>query len=512
VKLLSCLPILVAGAMLSAGLPINPSAASAQAPECSVRNAPTLCTRAGLDSASVNYLLLVDESGSMRPLWPAVRSALASFALAVPEGGQLDVRTFAGTVRQRIPATQSTEATRRSWMADLGDLDAPRGQHTDLGRAAEAAVAAIAATPRTETPSFIFILTDGIQEPEPGSPYGPGWGPAWDALANQTARLSRQRPVQVVIVRLASDADPGLLRRVFPQALMADAFSAQALAGFFRQVMAQNAFARLQLMVQHDIQRPAALVERAEPILTFSRRATTVDFELRSQRELVTTRIPAGTSFALPGGGSVVTTSDVVIEPGSAATVNTRVTDRRYRYLAPPNRWTRAIEAPAEFSSVLEPAHEIDHLLLPATVAEDTALVRLALAGGGALPPWLYWPLAALAALVAVLVVRAIIWSLHRPTLPGRVLVRTQTNGTDWDEETVRFKDMKVKEYMVRLRDGRAVLQLLARNERGKTVVDASPAELRVRLDERPLVASTPMPNKITRLQTEGGEITYYPK
>src|SRR4029434_8814594 len=57
--------------------------------------APKLCQRARLDTLHASYLLLVDESGSMKPLWPAVRQALGEFSAAVPDGDDLEVRLFA---------------------------------------------------------------------------------------------------------------------------------------------------------------------------------------------------------------------------------------------------------------------------------------------------------------------------------------------------------------------------------------------------------------------------------
>src|SRR5690606_29112213 len=89
--------------------------------ECGIPEfpAPVLCARAGLDTLPASYLLLVDESGSMAPLWPAVRRALVEFALAVPAGDRLDVRSFAGGVRSRIAASGAEDATRSAWAASL---------------------------------------------------------------------------------------------------------------------------------------------------------------------------------------------------------------------------------------------------------------------------------------------------------------------------------------------------------------------------------------------------------
>src|SRR6187402_1654645 len=128
--------------LVLAGVVCVPSIAAAQssAGPCADKDfpAPKLCQRARLDTLHASYLLLVDESGSMKPLWPAVRQALAEFSAAISDGDDLEVRLFSACPRTLIPPTPASERTRAAWEQQIIGLGEPSGSTTDLGCAAKA--------------------------------------------------------------------------------------------------------------------------------------------------------------------------------------------------------------------------------------------------------------------------------------------------------------------------------------------------------------------------------------
>src|SRR5215471_15804324 len=140
--------------------------------------APNLCQRARLDTLHASYLLLVDESGSMKPLWPAVRQALGEFSAAVPDGDDLEVRLFADCPHTLIPPTPASDRTRTAWQQQINGLGAPNGKNTNLGCAAEAIIEQLRSAPAGRL-QFVFILTDGQHEPGAGEAalkYPQTWG------------------------------------------------------------------------------------------------------------------------------------------------------------------------------------------------------------------------------------------------------------------------------------------------------------------------------------------------
>jgi len=127
--------------------------------------APTLCMRARLDTLRASYLVLIDESGSMRGRWPEVKGALSDFVSAIPDGDQLEIRAFAGSVRTLIPPTPASNRLRAGWVNQLASLPNPAGANTDLGLAAASINEQLRSVPADRL-YFVFLMTDGQHDPQ----------------------------------------------------------------------------------------------------------------------------------------------------------------------------------------------------------------------------------------------------------------------------------------------------------------------------------------------------------
>lgn len=478
---------------------------------CGLRGfpAPELCARAGLDTIPASYLFVVDESGSMQPSWSGVVGALAQFAGAVPDGSELDVRLFSTTMREVIPATRSDIFTRQVWASQLRSLPPPRGEHTDLGVAVRGAIQRIGAAPADQL-QFVFFLTDGIHDPGPSSPFARKWDESWDRLAAEARQLASVRLLRLGIVRLSATADVGFPARVFPNAVVTDAMNTRALQQWFANLTGEAAVSKLHLLLERDLGNPAAVITAAQPVRTFAERSTTREVQIASGRRFLTTVFPAGTEFSLRDGGTIVLPDTVRLEPGEQRTVSVRIRDRAYLPILPPGVIRRNVIGSDSADALLEPQTE---LALIGASTRDTAAVEfdIELAGGGMLS-WPIWLLAA-AVLIACsiyLIVR-VRWGTHRAYLTGRVIVRHSPSAGDPPaEETVIFSGKRLSSYTVTHPDGRSSVQLYASSERGRTAIYAEPAGQTVQIAGRALNNRTQI-NRVTRFETESGEITFLP-
>lgn len=471
--------------------------------------APNLCGRAGLDTVPASYLFLVDESGSMRPLWPGVRAALSDFAGAVPDRSELDVRLFATTVRGHIPATISTAETQRNWYTQLTALAEPRGAFTDLGLAAQAAIDRLSSAPAGQL-QFVFLLTDGAHDPGPGSPYPTSWNTAWQELANRAAQLQQARPLQVGIVRLAPAADLTLLSRVFAGAVVTDAMSAPALRDWFANLSREAAAANLRLLLAEDLKRPAATVSAEGALRTYQGRSVRQQVTFHTDRRILSSVLPAGLEIPLPGGGTLTFSEEVRLEPGEKRAALVEIVDRAYPVFLPPGTRKREVAATVPVGGIRsEPAAELGHLGVPAKGESDIAL-DFQLAGGGSLS-WSLWIAVLLLLLsVAIAIVVWSRWKLHRAYLSGRVIVRHADVTAVAQEETVLFKGRKVRVHTITLPGEHGTLSLEARSERGKTVVYASAHGEGISCAGKRMVAPIPV-KRVVRFESGSSEITYYP-
>ena len=474
------------------------------APDCGIPEfpAPVLCARAGLDTVPASYLLLVDESGSMAPLWPAVRRALVEFALAVPDGDRLDVRSFAGAVRSRIAASGAEDATRSAWAAAFMELEAPRGARTDLGRAAEAALTYLGAEPPSR-PQFIFFLTDGRHDPAADSPYRRA--DSCTTLAAAARDVVESRPVSVAIVRLSGEADATYLSCVFPRAVVTDAIGPDALRQWFAGRNREAAVAKLRALVHEELRRPVARLAASEPLASRAGRPARRVVELEGTRRVVAAFVATDTALAFPDGGRIELDVGHPL-PLAPERVRTElvVAGRPCAVWRPPGGCAQRVAGTWPLRVRLEPAEELRRIGLPREV-QDSIRLDLAIAGGGLLS----WPayVGAAAGLLAVLSYLALLlsWKLHRAYLPGRIIVRLG-NGPS---HAVKFAGQRLRAYVVVTPDGRELLRFDARSERGRTVVYARPgAAARVHVRGQPLRAPQVVAGPRV-FECEDGEVRY---
>jgi hypothetical protein len=467
-------------------LALSASGLAAQRRPCTIPDfpAPTLCERAGLDTVRASYLLLLDESGSMVPLWEAVRRALSGFAQAIPEGDQFEVRTFAGGVRTLIPPIASTPETRRAWASTLSALPTPTGAKTDLGRAAESIVETLRALPPSRL-TFVFVLTDGRQDPEPASPFSASGGGRWPEIAAQLATLEAVRPTQFVVLRLTADADAqGLLRRTLPKPVVVDVTAPGALSAWFAEQTRKVAVEKLLLLVRSELRRPAARFTAQEPLATGRLGSAPSTVILAPTRRVLETRFSDG----LSGGGvnvSATMSNPGPLPGGDRRTASVSLADMRPWYL-PPTSDTDSAHLTLRGTATLEPAAELRLLGVPMEPRSDSVVVDVEVEQ----PATGYW--STIAGLVAA-IMALVAWLSHRAYVPRASGMITVSSGDA--ERSERLALTGVASQVVADAAGRPLATVRTdrrwwRNTR--TVVAAGPRPLR--MNGKPLRGPVKLP------------------
>ena len=478
--------------------------------------ARSLCQRARLDTLHASYLLLVDESGSMKPLWPAVRQALGEFSAAVPDGDDLEVRLFADCPHTLIPPTPASDRTRTAWQQQINGLGAPSGKSTNLGCAAEAVIEQLRSAP-AERLQFVFILTDGQHEPGAGEAarkYPQTWGGNWPSLAPEGETVLRGRPVAVTLLRLNNDADRTFLSRVFPGLVVTDAIGPDALRSWFANARRRVSVSKLRLLVDRELKRPAWVITGNEEIAAQAGRSNMHEVGVRPARSIVTTRLAAPGPFPMPGGGGGGG-SIAFPEPlpsDSVGRTEVRITGGDCAWWRPPASCGRTAPGDVNLTTRLEPADELTRIGIDPGSRPDSARVDLAIANGGALPWYLYYPaVAVLVVLLAAGSIRAK-WATHQPYLTGRVLVRLgggDADITSVEPQVVNFAHSRQRSYSITDPEGHELIRLEARNERGRTRLYASPGPEPVRVGGKRL-ATTQQVTRTTRFETDRGDVQYF--
>jgi Mg-chelatase subunit ChlD len=198
--------VFVAG--LAAGCALLPAAGPAQADP---PTADQIYATLGVDQVASDYVVLVDVSGSMQQLnlYGPVKDSLGRlFAALAPQ----DVVTLV------IFADNATQVWQGQAGRSAGDIIAKlpptaNGAHTDIGLALEKAIDVLN-RPNTPSIATVVLLTDGLHDPAPHSPYPLQQGYQWDVLTQKAAAIKRDS-LTAYAIPLTGATSAQLLVKVF---------------------------------------------------------------------------------------------------------------------------------------------------------------------------------------------------------------------------------------------------------------------------------------------------------
>ncbi|MGH7554196.1 MAG: vWA domain-containing protein [Longimicrobiales bacterium] len=142
-------------------------------PQPTLADVPPL-ERCELPPDSLRQLIVLDQSGSMRPAWSTVRAQMAAIVEAMPEGSWLHIEGFSDRVATLVHDVRIDAAMRPTVVEQARRLPLPRNlAPTDIGAALEAALDDVlrARSRGRGRVTLVFFITDGKHEPSAQSPY-----------------------------------------------------------------------------------------------------------------------------------------------------------------------------------------------------------------------------------------------------------------------------------------------------------------------------------------------------
>ena len=165
-----------------------------------------LCTSAAV--AAQDVLLVLDNSGSMRPLDPGYlsRSAAGEFLAGLPEDTRVGLVLFDQGVRLTNSLAPADTAHKAALAASLGTMDL-RGQLTQSPSALEAAILELSLNGRAEAARLIVFATDGLVDT--GSPSLDRQRAAW--MRGDLAAQAATARIRILPIAFTAGADLDML-------------------------------------------------------------------------------------------------------------------------------------------------------------------------------------------------------------------------------------------------------------------------------------------------------------
>lgn len=219
-------------------------------------------------SVRADFIVVLDASGSMKPLVAEVRRALPELVRQLPEGDHLSVLRFAERADEYLPDRDIRESERRALAEEVGRLAEPTGQRTDLGAGIERTLKEVN-RPGFGDIQIVFFITDFCHEPPDGSPYRGaviGGGPCRtlnvDRLAETARRTLEGHKVRVIALALPGTNAEGYeaLRRVFPNTYRVD-ITLSNLGAYFDRFKREIALEKAGVLAQEEVRHATVTVE-----------------------------------------------------------------------------------------------------------------------------------------------------------------------------------------------------------------------------------------------------------
>lgn len=201
-----------------------------------------------VDQVPADYVILVDDSASMRQgdLDLLVRRALGTLLSALSPADHLALIDFANA-----PALRYTGPVGRDPRGIVGRLPArAQGHGTDLGAALANGLDELE-RPDASDVAALMLLTDGKHTPLAGTAYPTLTSQSWDRLGERGTALLRSRSIGAYAVGLRDSTDADLLKRAFANAAVV-ALPPTQLRGYFERIKEQTRIAKARQLVAAD--------------------------------------------------------------------------------------------------------------------------------------------------------------------------------------------------------------------------------------------------------------------
>jgi hypothetical protein len=425
------------------------------------RDFPVLSSRFGEKPQKVDYVIVLDRSGSMNQYWDEVRDGLKEFVNVATQGDDISIVTFADVAAEAPEAadvmcnhklsarsrTIDSPSVREALQKEIEMLCRPAGSSTDLGQGVEETLRELDRANGNDL-KIIFFFSDFVHTPPERSAYygkhSPRDGP-WVELARRRKTGLSNKKILAYAMLLRTDEktgrDLGLVRSVFDDLLVVPINSSTI----------RGELLRIRAEVLRDKLRAQVQVEAALPKLSAGKvftRGTELVAVLEAEK-------PKGDELLAVDSVSNVRVAN--FQAGALADHLTPAAPSDKTYRLDPN--TRQVEvpvatidaegivqqeksAPVSFdltvTRTLKPADEINRLLQPADRVAKSGLtaaadVTLQFKPGGPIiiplgryAPWLL----GLSAAAVLLFVGRAVYRRRAEYIDGTFTIRASQNGS----------------------------------------------------------------------------------
>lgn len=307
--------IAMAAALCAGLLPMTPAHADPA-------TLATIEKAVGVDAVPADYVLLADTSSSMQQgnKYSGLKDALRDFLAALAPTDQVTLVTFDSGTRVVYQGAVGTSPD-----AIVGNLPpTATGQATDIGAALAQAVVALE-RPNAPTIASVVLVTDGANNPPPGSTYKYVGGFAWHDLARRVSVLSKTS-LRAYALPIAGASGASLLGKVFPNPTRLDAQSITSVTTLLQRPKDDATLVKVRSRLTDDL-RQGVTVSWPPSAAHLATGVNQVEVKLTSTTKYLPLTVN-GLAVTASGTGftAQVSSAPVALAPGQSALVPVTIT------------------------------------------------------------------------------------------------------------------------------------------------------------------------------------------
>jgi len=226
------------------------------------RDFPVLNRIYQADGKRADYVIVIDQSGSMRNYWTNVRNGINGLIGSLPNEDYVSILGFSSECQALVVPRRLNQSSKNELIAQINRLPNPNGQRTDLFEAIDKTLDELN-RPNSNELKFLFFITDFINDP----PSNTRWNSTnihllkekYERIIQQTNRLLKLYALQLPL-DINAGRDYNQFSNIF-HTISAPIFLNQGtLLEWFDRLRAEIEREKLRMLVENDMKDASKIV------------------------------------------------------------------------------------------------------------------------------------------------------------------------------------------------------------------------------------------------------------
>jgi hypothetical protein len=121
-----------------------------------------------VENKRADYIIVIDQSGSMKNYWVNVKNGISALIETLPDDDYISILGFSSKCQPLVVPRKLNQASKTELISQIKQLPNPTGQKTDLYEAIDKTLDEIN-RPNSNELKFLFFITDFINDPPPNT-------------------------------------------------------------------------------------------------------------------------------------------------------------------------------------------------------------------------------------------------------------------------------------------------------------------------------------------------------